>query len=115
MFGFGTKRHATSNFRRGCAALDERDHDLATCWFAEAIRMDASFAPGHLGLGLARMRKGEFPEAIRPLSEAIRLSDDARAWFLRGLCHQAAGNADRGAADRSAAFARNPYVEESLA
>lgn len=115
MFGFRTNQYAKSNFRHGCAALDERDHELASCWFSEAIRVDGSFAPGHLGLGLARMRKGEFLEAIRPLSEAIRLSDDPRAWFLRGLCHQAAGNLERGSADRTAAFARNLRVEESLA
>ena len=88
---------------------------MASCWFTEAIRVDGSFASGHLGLGLARMRMGEFSEAIRPLSEAIRLSDDPRAWFLRGLCQQAAGNVDRGAADRSAVIARNPRVEESRA
>lgn len=114
MFGFWSAPRLKSIVRKGCVALDDRDHDLASCWFAEAIRINRSFAPGHLGLGLARMRKGDFTDAIRPLSEAIRLSDDPRAYYLRGLCHIAAGNSDRGESDRTAALVRNPLVEESL-
>lgn len=115
MFGFRSRRQrAESSFLQGTAALDRGDHDLALCWFADAVRIDRRFAPGHIGLGLARLRKGEFAAAISPLSEAIRLSEDPRAYFLRSLCYRGIGDPVREETDFCEARRRDPRVEESM-
>lgn len=115
MFGFWTaRRRAESNYLEGVRVLDRGDHDLARCWFAEAVRIDRRFALGHLGCGLAHLRSGQFDAAIEFLSEAIRLSHDPRAYFLRSLCYQGKGDFVREETDCNEALRRDRHVEESL-
>ena len=93
MFGSWFARgKVEASFANGTAALNRGDDDLALTWFVHAIRLDARFAPAYLGTGLARLRKGEYDAAIADLSEAIRLSDDARGYFLRSMCYRGKGD-----------------------
>ena len=109
-----TRRGVRASFAAGTAALDRGDSDLALSWFGDAVRRDARFAPGHLGRGLARLRKCEFDAAVADLSEAIRLNGDPRAYFLRSLCYQGKGDRERERADRAEALRRDPRVAHAL-
>lgn len=109
-----TRRRACASFAAGTVALDSGDSDLALSWFGDAVRRDARFAPGHLGMGLARLRKCEFDAAIADLSEAIRLSGDPRAYYLRSLCYQGTGDRERERADRATALRSDPQVARTL-
>jgi tetratricopeptide (TPR) repeat protein len=107
-------RQARASFAEGSAALDRGDDDLALSWFNTAVRENGRFALGYLGRGLARLRKGEFDAAIADLSEAIRLSGDARGYFLRALGYEGKGDRTREQADRREALRRDPRVARSL-
>ncbi len=109
-----TRRQAQMSFAEGTAALDRDDTDLALSWFNDAVRENARFALGYLGRGLAHLRKFEFDAAIADLSEAIRLSDDARGYFLRALCYEGKGDRTREQVDRREALRRDPRVARSL-
>lgn len=109
-----TRRQAQSSFAEGTAALDRGDTDLALSWFNHAIRENGRFALGYLGRGLAHLRKFAFDAAIADLSEVIRLSDDARGYFLRALCYEGKGDRTREHADRREAFHRDPRVARTL-
>ncbi len=108
------QRQARASFAEGTAALDRGDGDLALSWFGDAVRRDARFAPGHLGRGLARLRRGEFDAAVADLSEAIRLSGDPRAYYLRSLCYQGKGDRERARTDHAEALRRDPHVARAL-
>jgi tetratricopeptide (TPR) repeat protein len=108
------QREARVSYAAGAAALARGDCDLAMSWFADAVRSAQRFAPGYLGRGLIRLRKAQFDAAIEDLSEAIRLSGDARAFYLRSLCYQGKGNVTRERADRAEALRRDPGVARTL-
>jgi tetratricopeptide (TPR) repeat protein len=108
------RRAARRSFAEGVAALDRGDTDLALSWFDSAVRECARCAHGFLGRGLAHLRKGAFDAAIADLSEAIRLSGDARAFFLRALCYEGKGDRAREGADHREALRRDPRVARSL-
>lgn len=115
MFGsWFTREKAEASFANGTAALNRGDDDLALTWFLHAIRLDARFAPAYLGTGLARLRKGEYDAAIADLSEAIRLSNDARGYFLRSLCYRGKGDRTRERRDHREAIRRDPRVAHVL-
>ena len=109
-----TRRAAHASFAAGTAALDRGDTDLALRWFHDAIRASGTFALGFLGRGLAHLRNGDFDAAVADLSEAIRLSDDARGYFLRALAYEGKADHRRSWADRREAFRRDPRVAHSL-
>jgi tetratricopeptide (TPR) repeat protein len=115
MFLFKTaSRQARTCCKQAIGCLDVGDDDLALSWFNEALRLDDRLAFGYLGRGFVHLRRGRYERAIADFSEAIRLGNDPRAYFLRGLCYEARGDLGRQRADQRMALRLDPAVEGSL-
>ncbi len=74
--------HAPSRARLGRLALETRNYEEAAQAFERLVQLDASDADAWLHLGLARLGKGEVPEATEALRQAQALRpDDTRSDF----------------------------------
>ena len=94
------RQKAVDCFKKGQAALDGNDLDLAISWFNACIGHDTLDAMGFYGRGFAYLKKADYDRAIADLSEAIRLApDNAYSYYYRSLCYSGKGRGTLEGAD----------------
>jgi tetratricopeptide (TPR) repeat protein len=60
--------------------------------FEKTVALDFYFAPGHFGLGYARLQEGRPVAAAESFSTAVHLRPDwPEAYYMLGVSHSSAG------------------------
>jgi tetratricopeptide (TPR) repeat protein len=103
---------------RGWTYLATDAPPLALSDFQDAIRLRPESGDAHNGRGYARVRLGEYREAVADAKAALRLGprDSRLFWNAARIYAQAAGKLDADAArwDREAAELRSQYEQQAV-
>jgi tetratricopeptide (TPR) repeat protein len=97
---------------RGTAAIDDERFEEAAEAFIHALKLDATFAPAHLGLAKLHARRGAFAEAVAACDRAVELDPDDEALSLRAWQRRRTGDWRGAVEDLTAALAVDPRRRE---
>jgi tetratricopeptide (TPR) repeat protein len=103
LFWFLRDQAQARAIQRGEDALEENDFGNAIALFDEALKMhlpSARAATAYYGRARAKNEKGSYDDAIRDLSEVLRLNPNSfDAYWGRGYAYQLKGDLDKALSD----------------
>jgi len=100
--------------KAGNALMDKRDLRGAAAEFDKAIKLDPTFAPAYVQLGVVNGRLGRIEAALAALDRAIALDPaDPAAFFSRGAVLARTGQTEGALADYGRATALDPKLHEA--
>jgi tetratricopeptide (TPR) repeat protein len=99
---------ARACLKRGESYSIKGDNDKAIAEFTEATHLDPTFARPYSERGSLYDRMGKHDLAIADFTQVIKLGDEDRGYFIRGLSHALHGQHDQAIADFTEAIRVNP-------
>jgi len=75
---WGNQNPAIAYYNLGVVYEQQLNHQTAQQMYAQAVAIDANFAPAWNGLGMVSQRLGEFPAAAEAYQQAVNLSQNSQ-------------------------------------